>query len=210
VSWVSERSSEFEALTVSHLAALYRFAARCVKDPQTAQDLVQESCLKAYRAFERFERGTDYRAWLFRILTNTVLDWRRRAVRRPVEVHLDQAGFEAVLSDPSLFTHAPGPDRNLAAGSLRAEVEAAVGALSEELQLVVHLSFVEGFSYKEIAEIAGCPVGTVMSRLYRARQVLRRELAHHLDIAAEPDAGGGIAGRTSRPLVSSPRGSHAQ
>jgi RNA polymerase sigma-70 factor (ECF subfamily) len=77
---------EFEALTRRHLDALYRFAVRSVRRATVAEDLVQNTCLKAYQGFGQFERGTDYRAWLFRILANTIADWRRRGIRRPVEV----------------------------------------------------------------------------------------------------------------------------
>jgi RNA polymerase sigma-70 factor (ECF subfamily) len=167
---------EFEALTRPHLDALYRFAVRSVGSATAAEDLVQDTCLKAYRAFGQFERGTDYRAWLFRILANTILDWHRRGFRRPVEVLLDEVrAIEIAAGDAA--TRPADPERQAAMKATVGAVEAALDTLPESWQSVVYLSFVEGLSYKEIADILGCPVGTVMSRLYRARQALRRCLS---------------------------------
>ncbi|MBI3989886.1 MAG: sigma-70 family RNA polymerase sigma factor [candidate division NC10 bacterium] len=176
-----ERRRAFEEMTVPHLEALYRFAVQKVRDAHQAEDLVQEACLKAYRAFERFEQGTDYKAWLFRILINTILDFQRKASREPIEVSLETDNF--------LFNHHVeaernpllDPERQLMAGSLAQVVQAAIDQLPPEWQAVVLLNFVEGFSYKKIAHILGCPIGTVMSRLYRARQFLRQRLERYLD-----------------------------
>lgn len=178
----AEKRQEFEELTHQHLNALYRFALQKVRDASQAADLVQETCLKAYRAFERFERGTNSKAWLFRILANTALDWQRKASTRPIEVSLEA---EDSLVDPPVeaaLSRLVDPERQLMTRSLADRVEAVVGELPQDWQAVVLLSFVEGYSYKEIAEILGCPIGTVMSRLYRARQVLRHRLARYLEV----------------------------
>ncbi len=168
---------EFEALTRPHLDALYRFAARSVSSAATAEDLVQEACLKAYRAFGQFERGTNYRAWLFRILANTIVDWHRRATRNPEEVLI----AELTSIEPSAREGPLDPEARAVTSALSAEVNAALAALPPAWQAVLLLNFVEGLSYKEIADILACPVGTVMSRLYRARRALRRRLRHLLD-----------------------------
>lgn len=138
---------------------------------------MQEACLKAFRAFDRFERGTDYKRWLFRILINSVLDWRRRAARDAG--HRSPEGVDVVLETPL------DPELSFLARAVACEVEAAITALSPEWHEVIYLSFVEGLSYREIAETLGCRIGTVMSRLYRARQTLRRRLA---PVLGDPEA----------------------
>jgi len=149
-----------------------------VRDVQTAKDLVQETCLKAFRAFDRFERGTDYKAWLFRILINSALDWHRRTARAAPLISLDGVdALSTVEAEPSAQTPMD-PERRLLTKQLRAEIAAALTSLPPEGHAVIHLSFVEGYSYKEIGRILGCPIGTVMSRLYRARRALQGRLAH--------------------------------
>lgn len=187
--WANERQRrrEFEELTYPHLDALYRFAFQRVRDVYQAEDLVQEVCLKAYRSFDRFERGTDYKAWLFRILINLISDFQRKASRKPVEIDLETEDFLAKHSTESESSHLVDPERQLLAVSLAREVQAAIDALPQEWQVVVLLSFLEEFSYKEIADILNCPIGTVMSRLYRARQVLRRRLVQYLQSEGDTD-----------------------
>lgn len=191
----AQRKREFEELTSPHLGALYRFAVQKMKDAHQAEDLVQEVCLKAYRAFDRFERGTDYKAWLFRILSNTILDLQRKASRKPAEVNLDMGSSRFPLTIEAEHTRLLDPEQQLLALSLAHEVRAAIDDLPPEWQAVVLLSFVEGFSYKEIATLLGCPIGTVMSRLYRARQFLRQRLEPSLqgedDARPKPSPGQG-------------------
>jgi RNA polymerase sigma-70 factor (ECF subfamily) len=182
----AQRKREFEELTSPHLGALYRFAVQKLRDAYQAEDLVQEVCLKAYRAFEHFERGTNYRAWLFRILSNAILDLQRKASKRPIEVDLDAGSSCFPLNIEAEHNRLRDPERQLMAASLAHEVRTAIADLPPEWQAVVLLSFVEGFSYKEIADILGCPMGTVMSRLYRARQFLRQRLEPHLQGADDP------------------------
>ncbi|MGH7332111.1 MAG: sigma-70 family RNA polymerase sigma factor [Candidatus Rokuibacteriota bacterium] len=171
-------------MTRPHLDALYRFAVRSVRSTTIAEDLVQETCLKAYCASAQFERGTDYRAWLFRILANTILDWHRGRFRRPIEVLLDEVRpIEMAGSDVTAWNPLD-PETQATVNATVAAVGAALDALPEVWRCVVYLSFVEGLSYKEIADILGCPVGTVMSRLYRAGRALRRCLSPVLDGAA--------------------------
>lgn len=182
-----ERRRDFEALALPHIDALYRFVVHRVKDAHHAEDLVQEACLKAYRSFEGFERGTDFKAWLFRILVNTVLDFQRKASRGPREVSLETGEGRLNPSIKAESSCQVDPEEQLMTGELAQQLRSAVEALPQEWRDVVLLSFVEGFRYKEIAAILGCPIGTVMSRLYRARQVLRQRLEGYL---SERDGGG--------------------
>ena len=183
----AQRKREFEELTAPLLGALYRVATQKLRDAHQAEDLVQEVCLKAYRAFDHFERGTNYRAWLFRILSNTILDLQRKASKMPLAVDLDPGSSFFPLHIGAEHNRLLDPEQQLMAASLAHEVRTAIADLPPEWQTVVLLSFVEGFSYKEIADILGCPIGTVMSRLYRARQSLRQRLERHLH--GEDDAG---------------------
>jgi RNA polymerase sigma-70 factor (ECF subfamily) len=133
------------------------------------------SILRAVRA------GDDYRAWLFRILANAVVDWQRRKMRGPIEIPFGDVDSDQIRPDAAATGSLADPEAALSAARLATQIRDVVGALPESWQAVVHLNVVEGFSYKEVADILGCPVGTVMSRLYRARQVLRTRLAHVLD-----------------------------
>lgn len=183
----SVKREAFEALAAPQLRSLYGFALSRLRSPQAADDMVQETCLKAYQAFDRFEAGTDFRGWLFRILINAIHDWHRKSPKMAV-VSLDDRLRDA----RSLVEAGPpttlDPESRLIAIAREAELQAALAELPPTWQTVILLSLVEGLSYKQMAEVLECPVGTVMSRLYRARQALRRRLAHWLD-GDEPGAG---------------------
>jgi len=173
------RRQRFEAEALPHLGALLRTASRMTRNRGDAEDLVQETFLKAYRSFDQFRPGTNCKAWLFRILVNTgINDWSRRA-RRPLEVDYEAA--EPVLAAPQTEAlHAPTRGE-LAAfeGLVDDEVRAALEQVPEAFRIVFLLSVVEGFQYKEIAGILGIPIGTVMSRLYRARKQLQASLQEY-------------------------------
>jgi RNA polymerase sigma-70 factor (ECF subfamily) len=163
-------------VTVPHLDALYGFAVNRLRDAEAAKDVVQETCLKAFRAFDRFEHGTEYKNWLFRILINSITDWWRKVARAAPLVSLEQAEGEGEQRDVPVA--APlDPERQFFANSFAGDIEAALATLPPEAYTVIYLSFVESLTYKEIANVVGCPIGTVMSRLYRARQALRHHLA---------------------------------
>jgi RNA polymerase sigma-70 factor, ECF subfamily len=167
----------FEALALEYFDALYNVALYLTRNPDEARDLVQETYYKAYRFFHRFEPGTNMKAWLFTILRNTYINMYRRAYRHHEQV--DFAQIEPVYADPGLVhdwtDHAAV--ETLLHHSVHDEVKQALDALPEEFRLVVLLADLEGFSYKEIAKIVGCPEGTVMSRLFRGRQRLQKRLA---------------------------------
>jgi RNA polymerase sigma-70 factor (ECF subfamily) len=182
----------FETQVLSHLDALYAVACRLTKSPLDAEDLVQDALVKAMRARDQYQPGTNLKAWLFKILTNTFINKYRRG------------GLERVVLD--------GPDADpladgwVSAASMRAlrdpetqalrplvakEINQALDDLPEEFRIAVVLSDVEELSYKEIAEAMDCPVGTVMSRLHRGRRLLQKRLYDHavlLGIAPVNDA----------------------
>ena len=171
--------SRLEQAAIEHIDALYRTALRMTRNPSDAEDLVQETYLRAFRSLHQFTEGTNLRAWLFRILTNTYINEYRRRQRRPNSSSLDN------IEEFYLYDHLV--DSRVQPGSERPEdvvlqrltvddVNAAIDELPEDFRQVVLLADVEGFSYREIAEIAGIPVGTVMSRLFRARRRLQRSL----------------------------------
>jgi RNA polymerase sigma-70 factor (ECF subfamily) len=140
------------------LPALYAAAVRMTRNPADAEDLVQETYLRAYRGYANFSDGTNLKAWLYRILTNTFINMYRARKRRPEQVDLD---------DVEDFYLDAIPD---------AEVKSALEELPEQFRIAVILADIEGFQYKEIAEILGVPLGTVMSRIHRGRRALQKRL----------------------------------
>ena len=183
--WTRER---FAQQTEQFLAGLYRTARRLTRDPAEAEDLVHDTYLKAFQAFERADvRSEDAcRSWLYRILVNAYRDRYRRQQRSP-EVQAspgvherDGNVIEAAISP------APNPEALLGHKHFSDAAHAAIAALSPEVRLAVTLFFVEGFSYKEIAAIADCPLGTVMSRLARGREKLRQQLQPYHDVPYAP------------------------
>ena len=170
-----------------HMDALYRAALRMTRDPVDAEDLVQETYLKATRSVARYREGAGTRAWLFRILTNAYIDRYRQRRRSPEEVQLLEGGglYDLFLEsrDPAtLAAAAPWTEGELdefLKDVVSDEVKAALESLPPAFRLVLILRDVEGFSYREIAEITGVPVGTVMSRLFRARRALQQRLARY-------------------------------
>jgi RNA polymerase sigma-70 factor (ECF subfamily) len=198
-----ERRMRFEILTLTrpHLDALHRFALHKVRSTQHAEDLVQETCLKAYRAFERFEPGTEYRSWLFRILINTIVDFQRRVSREAKNVSLETESRLSNADGEAESKYLTDPERQMMARSLVAQLHTAVDKLPSEWREVLLLNFVEGFSYQQIAQILGCPIGTVMSRLYRARKSLREHLAGHIEDADDADLKrSSVRGASSKPI----------
>jgi len=171
--------STFADQAMEFMSSLYNAALRMTRNPADAEDLVQETYLKAYRAFGRFEQGTNLKAWLYRILTNTFINSYRSKKRRPEQTELDE------VEDLYLYRRLGGLEAVTAGRSAEEEVldhftdtdvKAAVEALPEQFRMAVLLADVEGFSYKEIAEILDVPIGTVMSRLHRGRKTLQKVL----------------------------------
>jgi len=175
----AKRRREFERETMPHLDALYATALRLTRAPSDAEDLVQDTLLKAYRFYDRFEAGTNLKAWLLKILTNTFINRYRRSVReRKV---FDGVGArpvgEGVMSRAAM-RGLSRPVEDVQRRILAREIQAAIDELPEDYRLMIVLADVEELAYKEIAEIVGCPIGTVMSRLHRARKALQKKLIH--------------------------------
>lgn len=157
-----------------HTDSLYSAAMRMTRNRADAEDLVQETFLRAYRGFAGYEQGTNLRAWLFRILTNTFINSYRAKQRRPQEAEL--ANVEDLYLYKRLPTLSIGAEDELMSLFPAAEVRSAMEGLPENFLLPVLLSDVEGFTYKEISEILEIPMGTVMSRLHRGRKALQEAL----------------------------------
>ncbi len=158
---------------------LYTAALRMTRNAADAEDLVQETFLKAYRAYHTFEAGTNLKAWLYRILTNTYINRYRRAQRRPTETDLGEVEdlylYKRIGSESTAEASRSVEDLVLD-GLVEADIKRAVEDLPENFRMPVLLADLEGFSYKEIAEILEIPIGTVMSRLHRGRKALQRAL----------------------------------
>lgn len=169
------RRDEFERVAMPHTESLLRAALRIASDGAAAEDMVQETLLRAWRAFDQFERGTNCKAWLFRIMLNVSNRNHRSAHSRPVLVPLNSE------ESPSLV---PMHVRALQLTSV--EILSALDALSSEQRLVLILAVVEGFTCKEIAGICALPIGTVMSRLSRGRAELRKMLVSNWEVESTP------------------------
>jgi RNA polymerase sigma-70 factor (ECF subfamily) len=171
--------AHFAEQAMEYMGSLYSAALRMTRNPSDAEDLVQETYLKAYRAFGTFQEGTNLKSWLYKILTNTFINNYRAKRRRPVETELDD------VEDLYLYRRLGGnqaasvgrsPEDLVLDRFTESDVKGAVESLPEPFRLAVVLADVEGFSYKEIAEILEVPIGTVMSRLHRGRRALEKAL----------------------------------
>lgn len=171
--------AELEAEALSHIDALYRTALRMTRNPADAEDLVQEAYLRAFRSLHQFKPGTNFRAWIFRIMTNAYINEYRKRSRRPTNSSLDDLEEFYLydhLIDSGVQPTSERPEDVVLDRLTATDVIEALDSLSDDFREVVLLADVEGFSYREIAEIMDIPVGTVMSRLYRARRRLQKAL----------------------------------
>ncbi len=158
---------------------LFKTALRMTRSREDAEDLVQETYLKAYRYYHRFQEGTNFKAWLFRIMKNTFINGYRRKKLQPAQVGFDdiEEGLERIVLDRG--TGNTDPEEYFLESEMDAEVKDALLSLPKDYKMVVLLSDLEGFAYKEIATILEIPVGTVMSRLYRGRRMLEKSLLEY-------------------------------
>jgi RNA polymerase sigma-70 factor (ECF subfamily) len=177
---VEDRRARFERDAMQYVDQLYSAAMRMARNPSDAEDLVQEAYTKAFSAFHQYRPGTNLKAWLYRILTNTYINLYRKRQREPLQSHADQIEDWQLARAES---HTSSGLRSAEAEALDhlpdSDVKSALQAIPEEFRLAVYFADVEGFAYKEISEIMNTPIGTVMSRLHRGRKMLRDMLADY-------------------------------
>jgi RNA polymerase sigma-70 factor (ECF subfamily) len=172
--------SEFEKEVLEHLPSMLVVATRLMRRGSEAEDLVQDTVLKAIRARTQFESGTNLRAWLLKILTNTFINrYRRGGLERSVLDGPDADPLADGWVSSSTMESLRDPESQALRPILEAEIGQALDELPTEFRLAVVLSDVEDLSYKEISDVMGCPIGTVMSRLHRGRRMLKKRLYEH-------------------------------
>jgi RNA polymerase sigma-70 factor (ECF subfamily) len=172
----AQARDSFEQAALVHLDALYATGLRMTRDPRDAEDLVQDTMLSAYRFFNKFEPGTNCKAWLFKILTNTFINkYRKRVREREVRDVIDHEDTPSLMSE-DVAEASRDPEGTIIGSLLSDDVKKALDAVPYDYRMAVVLCDLEEFSYKEIADIMDCPVGTVMSRLHRGRRLLQKSL----------------------------------
>ena len=170
---VLERTARFERDAMQYTNQLYAAAMRYTKDPHDAQDLVQDTYAKAFTSFHQFEPGTNLKAWLYRILTTTFINTYRKDQRRPLISDGEVEDWQLAASASHTSDQGKSAEDEVLENLPDGDVKRALQEIPEEFRLAVFYADVEGYSYKEIAEILGIPAGTVMSRLHRGRKLLR-------------------------------------
>ncbi len=173
----TQNRKQFEELLSPWLDPLYASAVRLTRNERNAEDLVQDTVMRAWRFFDKFERGTNFRAWIFKILTNTFINgYRKDSRERSLQDESERQSVEARFFSSDLTEQAQNPEDHLLRRVMSQDVIKAIDSLAIDFRMVVVLADLQEFSYKEIADILNVPVGTVMSRLFRGRKQLQKML----------------------------------
>lgn len=177
---VLDRERTFEALVREHKNRIYGYVCRLTNDHPDAEDLTQEVFVRAYQSMHAFRHDAAVDTWLYRIATNLVIDRFRRARRTPQTLRVEGADGEAVSEIPTTSREAD-PQASVQLSELQRQVQRAIHSLPPKLRAVIVLHDMEGLAYEEVAQTVGCPVGTVKSRIFNARALLKRKLSHYME-----------------------------
>lgn len=173
-------ANDFEREAIPHMDALFNFALKMTGDSDDADDLIQETYIRAFRFWDKFESGTNCKAWLFRIMKNTFINLYRKKAKEPNKVDYEDVENYYENAKPS-STDDSHLEKEIFDSLLDDKVTDAISSLPEEFRTIVILSDLEGFTYEEIADFVDCPVGTVRSRLHRARKMLYSKLYNYAE-----------------------------
>ncbi len=175
-----QKQSDFEEEIIPHLDAMYNFALRLTSDPNDAEDLVQDTIVKAYRFFSSYEKGTNAKAWLFRILKNSYINNYRKKSKQPNQVDYDEVStfYETIRAER---TDTSDLEDRMFRELIDDDISNALEELPEDFRTVVLLCDVEGFTYEEIANMLDVPIGTIRSRLHRGRNLLKAQLMEYAE-----------------------------